>query len=279
MSMPKLYIKRGDDSEFEISDAVNGLEFLSDDDSPVMLNTYQANVPVDGQMVTSTNYDKSVVTANFTLMFGTWADFKLAKHEIYSIFNQREIMRLRTDSEPNKVKFVKPVSFDIKPISDGANIANFSIPFENPSGYKYSLVRSDALYTFDSGFWQQGMNLPSDKDFPYHFTTTSFDVYNASDITIDPYWQHHDLQIIISFAGSILTLTNTTNNSSWSYQKPATKSDKIILDGINTTLNGTPASINTDYGNITLDQGWNSISVTGATDVDITFSFPFIYIG
>lgn len=276
---PKFYIKRGDTPEFEITDAIQGLEFLGNDSSPVIANTYQQNAGRDGQLFQTQTFDKTVENANFLINFGDWYDFKLLKHDIYRIFSQRSMMRIRTDAEMGIVKYVRPTSFDIKLISDGAHDATFTIPFENPSGYKYSLARSDNLYTYDAELWQIGMNLPDGQDIGYHFTQRNFDVYNASDIPIDPYYQKHDLRIICHFNGSNLTILNKTNGSSWQYQKTASKSDTIILDGIKTTLNGNPASVNTDYGNIVLETGYNNISVTGAADIDITFSFPFIYLG
>lgn len=276
---PKFYIKRSDTPEFEITDAIQGLEFLGNDSSPVIANTYQQNTGRDGQLFQTQTFDKTVENANFLINFGDWYNFKLLKHDIYRIFSQRSMMRIRTDAEMGIVKYVRPTSFDIKPISDGAHDATFTIPFDNPSGYKYSLARSDDLYTYDAELWQIGMNLPNGEDLNYRFTTNSFSVYNASDIPIDPYYQKHDLQIICHFNGSNLTILNKTNGSSWQYQKAASKSDTIILDGIKTTLNGNPASANTDYGNIVLETGYNNISVTGAADIDITFSFPFIYLG
>lgn len=276
---PKFYIKRGDTPEFEITDAIQGLEFLGNDSSPVIANTYQQNAGRDGQLFQTQTFDKTVENANFLINFGDWYDFKLLKHDIYRIFSQRSMMRIRTDAEMGIVKYVRPTSFDIKPISDGAHDATFTIPFENPSGYKYSLARSDNLYDYDSELWQVGMNLPNGEDLNYQFKNNRFKVYNASDITIDPYFQKHDLKIISHFNGSSLKITNLTNGSSWQYQKAASKSDTIILDGIKTTLNGNPASVNTDYGNIVLETGYNNISVTGAADIDITFSFPFIYLG
>lgn len=278
MGKPKLYVKAGNDAEIEVSAVINGLEFLGDSTSPNLLNTYQQNTGVDGQTLVAANFDKSTVNANFYLRYKSYYDFMLAKHEVYRLFSNRRSLRIRTDAEPALVKYVVATPFDITPTEDFANDSKFTIPFDNPSGYKYSLSRSDEIST-DNEAVQMGMYLPTNKDLSYHFTDTSFQVFNPSDIAIQPYEQRHDLRITIKFSGSSLTLTNTTNGTSWSYKNAAAKSDVIILDGINTTLNGAAASVNTDYGNITLNTGWNSISVTGATDVDITFSFPFIYIG
>ncbi|BAP85952.1 phage tail protein [Paucilactobacillus hokkaidonensis JCM 18461] len=279
MSKPKLYIKPEDADEFDISEVVSGLEFLGDDENPAPVNTYQQLTGLDGELDVSQTYDKNVINAKFWLHFGDWYDYKLTKHDVFRMLSSRKRLRIRTDAEPAIVKYVRVVPFEIAPVENGAHDALFTVSFDNPSGYKYSLARSDNLYTYDAELWQIGMNLPNGEDLNYHFTTTNFQVYNASDVTIDPYWQHHDLKIICQFSGNSLKLTNTTNSTEWEYQKSATKSDTIIKDGITTTLNGSLASGNTDFGDIILEPGWNEISVTGTTDVDITFSFPFIYLG
>lgn len=252
---------------------------MGDTESPVLTNTYLDNTGTDGSTIAYSSFDKNTVSAKFWLHFGDWYDFKLVVHEVYRLFMTKQLIRIRTDAEPAIVKYVRTMPFEITPIEDGAHDALFTIPFDNPSGYKYSLARSNNLYTYDAELWQLGMNLPNGEDLNYHFTTTSFRVYNASDIAIDPYYQRHDLQIICKFSGNSLKLTNTTNGTEWEYQKAATKTDAIVKDGIHTTLNGEPASGNTDFCDIILDPGWNDISATGATDIDITFSFPFIYIG
>jgi hypothetical protein len=276
--VPKLYLKTESSDEVDVSKAIKGLIYLGDDESPTIASTYQQNVSKDGQILQSLSYDKNVINAKFGLRFGNWYDFKLAKHEIYKLFSQREVMRIRTDAEPAIVKYVVPATFDVTPIEEGSNTAVFTIPFENPSGYKYSLLRSDSLYTFDEDGWQFGMNLPSE-DLVYTHSEPTFKIYNASDIKIDPYYQNHDLVIKLNFEGQSITITNKTTNTSWSYNKPAKKADNIVLNQLSTTLNGEPASVNTDYGNLTLATGWNDISVTGATDFTVTFSFPFIYLG
>lgn len=278
MNEPKLYLKIGKQDEVDVTKAIPSLEFLGADESTVMLNTYQTSVAQDGQTVQAINYDKYVINANFLFNFSDWYDFKLIKHEIYRLFQQRQIMRIRTDAEPMLVQFVTPTTFEIKPISDGANEAKFTIPFDNPSGYKYSMLRSDELVKNNENNWQFGMNLPA-KNLQYTFTKARFKLFNASDIKIDPYYQRHDLILKINFNGSNLKITNNTTQTNWSYNKPAKKTDQIFLNGIITTLNGKPASVNTDYGNLILAPGWNEISVSGAIDFEITFSFPFIYIG
>ncbi|CUS26138.1 hypothetical protein FC70_GL001748 [Paucilactobacillus oligofermentans DSM 15707 = LMG 22743] len=276
---PRLYIKIDDEDEIDVSEQISGLKFLGDDENPNPLITYQADTGVDGQLPLATTFDKNVINANFWLHFKDYYDFKIAKHDIHRIFSRRSKMRIRTDAEPDIVKFVRPVPFEISITEPGGTDSMFTIPFDNPSGYKYSLGRSDDDMTYHSAEWQIGMNIPIDQILSYKSTSSEFEIYNASDIVIDPYLKKHDLKILVKFVGDGITITNKTNGTNWSYIKAATKNDSIILNGIATTLNGEPASANTDFGNIVLEQGYNDISVTGAADFEIAFSFPFVYLG
>lgn len=277
-NQPHLLMKIGDGEEFDIADRVAGLTYLGDDATPATTNQMTTFGALDGSIYQYKTYNSYQVPAKFLLEFGSWEDYKLAKHELLKIFSTRKLIRIRTDVESAIVRFVLPTVPTIAPAEDGAHYANFVENFDNPSGYRYSIFRSDAEYQPSKGGWQFGMNIPYDLDLNYHFTSNSFRVYNASDIPIDPYGQKHDLKIIMKFSGSSLRLTNTTDGSTYTYTKPSNGSEMIILDGITTTLDGKPASANTDYGNLTLQPGWNEITATGAGSVDITFSFPFIYI-
>lgn len=274
----KLYVKQGVAPEADVSEMVRGLHFLGLDSNPNPLNTYQENTALDGQLPIMTTYGKSIVTVRFWLEFGSYADYKLAKHDIHRIFSQRGILRLRTDVQPAMVQYVKPVPFEIAPTEAGSHNSEFSIAFENPSGYKYSLATSDQLPTgSNTELKEMGMNLPPEET-TYTFKASTFKVYNPSDIEIDPYFKRHELKLTSHFSGGSMKVVNNTNGSEWSYNASASKSDTIILDGINTTRNGKPDSANTDNGNISLSTGWNSFSVSGTTDFELTFSFPFIYL-
>lgn len=276
MQKPKLYMKIGDEAEFDIADKVKGLKYLGDDSTLASTNQLLQIPGIDGAVNQYKTYSNYQVPAKFFLRFENWQDYKLAKHQINRLFSSRKLIRIRTDVEPAMVRFVMPNPPEITPTEAGAHYTSFTENFDNPSGYRYSLYRSDSLPNIANG-WQFGMNLP--KTLPsYHFTSKSFKVYNASDIAIEPYKQKHDLRILFKFSGSQMKITNKTNGSSYTYKNSSNGNDQIILDGIRTTLNGNPASANTDYGTVTLETGWNDIDVSGADNVDITFSFPFIYL-
>ncbi|MDN7145263.1 phage tail family protein [Liquorilactobacillus mali] len=281
ISEPWLKLKIGDADEVDVSDVVSGLKFLGDTESPAFTNNYMTDTTSDGSIFSYSAFNKNTINARFSFKFSSWTHFKLILHDIYKLFMNRELMRMRTDSEPTVVKYVRSMPFDIAPMEDGSHDATFTIPFENPSGYKYSLVNSDVLKTYSTGVWANyGQNLPYNEDTQYTFSKQhSFKVYNASDIAIDPYYQHHELSIIIKHVGTGFTITNKTNGTSYTYFGTMTSGDELILQGLSTYKNGVIDSNNSDYGYLKLETGWNEIKVTGASDATITFSFPFIYIG
>lgn len=261
--------------EFNITDRLLNVEYLGGDSTPAFNNVYQDNTTRDGSRLTSVNFSKLLYTANFLLRSQDYYDQKLLRHEIYQLFGDRKLVRFRTDTDLQKVMYGRPTSFEIKFIADGYDDSLFAIQFEIPSGYKYSLNRSDSVTVDDISF---GMNFHLDEKPTYTQTANSFRIFNPSDIAIDPYYQRHDLMLLIKYVGSSYQITNTTNGTSYQYKNASNGNDNIVLSGLSTMLNGQPASQNTDFGFIKLEKGWNDIVVSGATSHTTTFSFPFIYI-
>jgi hypothetical protein len=247
---------------------------LGGDSTPEFNNSYQDNIN-DGSTFIKTTFGKLIFTANFIMRSHDYYDQKLTRHAIYQLFGDRGMVRIRTNVDLQKVMFGRPVSFDIKFVNDGSVDSLFSIQFEIPSGYKYSRARSDAI---DSETVSFGMNFELTDTPVYKHTATNFKIYNPSDIAIDPYYQHHDLALLIKFSGNSYQITNKTNGTSYKYNKAIKSSDNLILNGLATTLNGQSDSLNSDFGYLKLEKGWNDIMVSGATSHETTFSFPFIYI-
>lgn len=272
---PTFLIKLKGQDEFNITARLPNVKYLGGDSTPSFNNTYQDNTTHDGSRLTGVNFGKLVFTANFILHSQDYYDQKLVRHEIYQIFGDRELVRIRSDIDFQKVMYARPASFDIKFVNNGSSDSLFSIQFEIPSGYKYSLSRSDAVTVDSISF---GMNFHLNEKPFYTQTAKLFRIFNPSDIAVDPYYQRHDLMLLIEFVGRSYQITNTTNGTSYQYKHASNGNDNIVLSGLSTMLNGKPASQNTDFGFIKLEKGWNDIMVRGATSHTTTFSFPFIYI-
>lgn len=275
--MPKIFVKADDQDEIEVSQKIEGLLFLSDNHAVSLTNTYQTSTGVDGVKHLISTIDKSKYTINLMLHFSDFNDFKAKKSQIYRFLARKVLYRFRTDSAPLKIAYGYVTSFDVKPTIDGSHVALITIDYENPFGVLFSNFRSDEMNFSAASRYSDQLNLPNSQP-AYSSTQTRFNIYNASDMQIDPYQQHHDLVINVKFGGNNLTIKNITNGTSWTYQQPAKKTDSIKVDGVNTYFNNELATANTDFDNIVLETGNNTIDVSGSTDFEINFSFPFIYL-
>ncbi|GAK32062.1 hypothetical protein WOSG25_270080 [Weissella oryzae SG25] len=259
--------------EIDITTRLPGLMYLDGTFTNNVQNAFQDKVGVDSSVLTSVAFGRAVFTANFFISLNSYEEQTLAKHEIKNLFGQRSLIRIRTSESPYRCYYVRPGVFTLSSIAPGNNDMQFSIPFDVPSGFAYSLKRSDEITEDEMDF---GMNDVVDLG-SFKSTANTFTINNLSSIAIDPYFQKHDLNIAINSDGPI-TITNKTNNTSWSYKSDIAFSDSLLIRGIVTYRNGVVDTMNTDFGFIKLEKGLNEILVTGSNNHSITFSFPFIYL-
>lgn len=258
------------------TDITDHLIFLGLTEAPDLINNYRDDSLQDGDLWNYSRYGRTIVKAKFVFTFVDRNDFKLAKHEIYQTFAQKGIFRIRTSVEPDKVRYCRVGAFDLDAPPEAGNYCEFEIPFENPRGLQYSLENTDKMT--DQNFMSFNVNL-NNQDRQYHFVSQkSFQVYNAGDITVDPAMEDHDLTITMKHNGGKFTIKNETTNKSWTYNGNLGSGDTLKLQGIRTFKNDKADSANTDYGYITLAPKWNKFTIIGADDLDVTFSFPYMYL-
>ncbi|HJG17361.1 phage tail domain-containing protein [Limosilactobacillus vaginalis] len=275
---PKLFIKPPNGDEIDAESITSGLRYLDDDSDPVLTNTYTTDAGLDGQAYSYSQVGMNTVTGRFFLHYGDWYDYKMKKHEIANFFMQKGLYRIRTDAEPGIVKYVRAGNFQIKNPEDRSHYVQFSIPWENPSGVKWSLAYSDQLMEYDQNLWQYGMNLPNGVDLKYHFVNQhQFKVYNPSDVMIDPL-QKYGIQIIVTGFNGSFDLVNQTTGDEFIYTGGLEPSDQLVLKDVNVYKNG---KLSTNKGNlawIRLEKEWNDFKIYGYNPVDIRFHFRFVYL-
>lgn len=277
MLKPTLFLKLENGEEFDIKDKIPQLEFLGDTYTPAKTNTMQEFAGVDGSLFNYSSIGKNTVTLKFLLHYRDYYELKALRHEVYGLLMQKTIYRVRTDAEPLLVKYCYSTGFDIEPKKNGANGALVTVTMDNPSGYLFSMNTSDK----QQDIWDEyplGWHLPIFDSKAFTFNKQNFQVYNPSLKEIDPYYNKDSLKILIKFTGGSLSLFNSTNGSSYTYNEKSNGYDSILVDGLTTYVNNKVATNKTDYNNLVLAEGWNNISVNGATKIDITFSFPFVYL-
>lgn len=275
---PKLFIKPPNGDEIDAETITSGLHFLDDDSDPILTTTYTTDTGVDGSVYSTSQVGKNVINARFYLTYGDWYDYKMKKHEIAQFFMQKGLYRIRSDAEPGIVKFVRAGNFTIKNPEDRSHVVQFSIPFDNPSGVKWSLPYSDDLMNYDQNLWQYGMNLPNGIDLKYHFVNEHhFKIWNASDITIDPA-QRYDLKIIVTGQTGKFDMVNQTTGDEIVYVNSLQPNDQLVWDDMYCYCNGELCTDSTNLAWMRLAPGWNEFKIYGYNKVDIRFHFRFVYL-
>ncbi|MFB8734326.1 hypothetical protein ACEQPO_11295 [Bacillus sp. SL00103] len=76
-------------------------------------------------------------------------------------------------------------------------------------------------------YFYLGMNLPSQDDLKYRFTSKTFKVYNASDVTIDPI--DFDYSVTMYLTGKDVKIRNDATKEALTIRGSVSKKQKIII--------------------------------------------------
>lgn len=269
-----LLIKKHGGNEYDIETIVDGLTFLELVNQPVINHNYTEIATVDGARYDYSTVGKSTITVSLLLKFKDQTDLEIKRSKLYGNL-YAEPLQLRDTTQPRKIMVdVRLNAFNAEPQTTDDSVV-FQLTFDNPSGFK----RSD----FESQNWQpslytDGMNLNKGENYYYQVRdNATFKIYNPSDVAIDPL-KKHELKIVFKHTGVKFTLTNQTNGTTFTLNESGDKIQTYTLDGVNLFKGTNLDNINTDFGYISLEKGWNTFNVTNALNWEITFEFPFLYL-
>ncbi|AXY05490.1 phage tail family protein [Bacillus thuringiensis LM1212] len=229
-----------------------------------------------GSIYYGTTLKDRKITSTISIEAFDFVDFDLFRDEIFQMFNPLEKFYIIRDLQPGKrmeVSVDSEFDIDYETLEDG----KFTIDFVIHSVFLESIGTTMDSFTFDSNLWQIGQGLIAE-DTKYTHNTTSFRIYNAGDVTIDP--RSMPLQIKYIGASNNLAIKNITTGDIWSYSKEMLPTDWILLDGVKSYKPGTGSIFkSTNWGLITLQPGWNEFVLDGTIgEFTIKFDFRFYYL-
>ena len=227
-----------------------------------------------GSVLLETILQERKIHASFTIESIDPMDFDLFRDELFKIFNPLVKFYIIRDLQPKKRMEVSVSSeFDIDYLSleDG----EFSIDFVIHSVFLESVGKTLDPFTFDAELWQVGQGLVAE-DLIYAHNTTSFRIFNAGDVAIDP--REYPLVIKYQGASTNLKIKNETTGEEWSINDSTEVNDTLTLNGIRSLKNGVSVFGKTNKKLITIASGWNDFTLTGTSgSFLISFDFRFYY--
>lgn len=241
-------------------------------DSPSPLHNTVTVEGRNGYLDLGTTFDGRTMKVKFLLKGLDIHDYYLLLDEIFKLFDARTTFYLINKYEPKKRWKVKTAS-TYTPERLAPSDASIEIEFISSSPFSESYGTTLNPFTFDSELWQVGQGVIS-KDLKYAHNTTSFRIYNGSDIEIDP----REIPILIRYQGSStnLAIKNETTGDEWRYNGSSGVNDTIELDGVRSLKNNLTIFGQTNRKLITLAKGWNDFTLTGVSgSFLISFDFRF----
>lgn len=227
-----------------------------------------------GAIDMGTVYDPRAISASFYAKAADGVDFALMRDEIFRLLRSDEAFYVIESRNPGKRWLVKVA--DTFGLDQQHKYGMFTVDFIANSGFAESVGTTLDPFTFDAEAWQVGQGLSEDAP-TYSFTTSSFRLYNAGDITVDP----REFPLVITFTGAStnLSIKNVTTGDEWKYTGTSAAGDSIVLDGIRSTKNGLSIFRNTNRKLVTLAPGWNDFVITGASgSYSISFEYRYYYL-
>ena len=272
-----LIIERLNGEVFNTADY--GLKFKTFNISPPVASNQSDTVRGrDGSIDQGTQYDPRTIEAEADFWAEDYYDYPLLRNEIFKLFQSKEAFYVTDTREPAKRWLVKvDGGYDVEQVTPwkgelGIEFITVDQPFAESIGTSLNPRR------FDEEIWQIGQGLVDEvQDTDYIHSTTSFQIYNSSDIIVDP--RVHEIKITFSGISNNLAITNATTGDVFTYSGSTSEGDTIELDGIKMLKNGQSIFRDTNHGLITLAPGYNDFLISGANDGDfeITFEFRFYY--
>ena len=228
----------------------------------------------DGVVETEITYDVRTLRASFFFKSIDNIDFALLRNEIFRMFSSKDTFYLIDSREPGKRWLVRANGFSVEQIMPTSG--RFDVGFVVPHTFAESYGSTLEPYNFDGELWQIGTGLEAE-DLNYTHSSSTFNIYNGSDITIDP--RECTLKIEFIGASNNLTIRNLTTGDEWVYNGISESGDIMLLDGIKSLKNEESIFGQTNRKLISLAPGINELEILGATDsFTISFDFRFYYL-
>lgn len=252
-----------------------GLRLIEfDPDSPNYDHRYEDVDGIDGVIDVGTTMKQRTLNARFNMIARDMYDVALLRNEIFKLFHSKEAFYIIDNREPGKRWLVKVHPYTIRTLRYFKS--SVDLQFTSASPYAESIGTTLDLMTFDSNLWQIGQGLIAE-DLKYTHETTSFRVFNASDIEIDP--RKVPLVIRIRGATNGLTILNRTTGDTFKLNIPTVSGDTVELNRVRVFKNGNTVFTSTNRKVIRLAPGWNDFIVSGISGAfQIEFDFRFYYL-
>lgn len=256
-------------SSFDIADLSN--IYLTDFDwlASVKGDTYTTLGARNGAVLTNKRYEQRDMVLLFYCYLRDENDQKLALQALSEYLAQKDPYWITFGNAGYHAYQVQYKA--MQPTYIGERYMTIQVTLNNLTGVSQSIVSTQNIN--DNTAYGLGLNGLSAMN--YTFTDSSFVVYNAGDLPVDPVIQDDYLLITIKGNGKF-SLTNNDTGDNFTYNNNLSGNDTLTLNNVNPFLNGSNCGLNTNNGIIRLKQGDNHFSMSGGNSISFDFYFKYL---
>ena len=239
-------------------------------------NIQHNSVEVDGRsdVIVNSKLNNRNITVELLYDANDIFDYYALRDEIYNLFVREESYYIIFKNEPYKRWLVRLGGQFIVP--PNPRMQSFEIEFITINSYGESVGTTRTLKEWDLDVWGWNNTIDWDEDLRYVFDTNNFTIKNLGNVTIDP--RQHELQIVATVnAADFFRIVNNTTGETYQLNLPLTYNSTLVIDGINTKVDGVNYFGSTNRKLISLAPGDNSISLVGGQIQRIDWNFRFLY--
>lgn len=266
-----LYVETLDGTVYDLREyGLVPLKFTLDAPSP--RHSFENVDGRDGHFDLGTTLEGRTMRSTFYIKGVDAFDAVLLRDEVFRLFDARTAFYLIEEEEPRKRWKVKTAQA-YSPEFHSGRLATMEIEFVSSSPYAESYGTTLDPFTFTAEKWQVGQGVIAE-DLVYAHNTTTFRIYNGSDIDIDP----RQIPLLIKYQGASnnLRIKNNTTGDEWAFTGSSLANDKIVLDDVRSLKNNLTIFGQTNRKLISLAKGWNDFTLTGVSgSFLISFDFRF----
>lgn len=272
-------VKIYNDSFSEVLTDIPGLRFLDFDEEGVEVVTNSQEMKGrDGVgLLGPASFGSYTLILRFFYRGQDVKDYNLLKKRLRSLIFRRDPYYVVHSDMPG-IKYSCYASENA--ITDiGDRFGTFEISFTVYKGYSESLLNTSQFSLDKADKWQVEGGHLADSSIKYKHTDSIFRIYNGSDDAINPTLGYEMMIKINADAPNGFKLINNTTGDVFEYKKAIKKNSQLIIDGVHPIINNKRVGIDTNWGWINLDKGFNEIEITGKNlgSTTVEFIFNFVY--
>lgn len=279
-------VKMFNDDFSEIITDIPRLKFLDYNEEGVEVNANTTEINgTDGVLMGPTTFGPFNLVLRFFFTGTDKHDYHLLKQKMRGLLFRREPFYIWHSDMPGKKYAVYTNENSVENI--GTRFGEFEVTFVVYKGYSESLLDTSQMsLSRDTGFQFEGGNL-SDSNIKYKHTSSRFKIFNGSDDAINPLLGYNfKIKINVDAPKGFKIKNKTTSKklkdgtetNVFEYKKAITRGTQILIDGVHPIIDNERVGIDTNWGWLTLDKGFNDIEIAGDGIKNHTVEFIFNYV-